>query len=102
MQRPSHQIAGPSPFGRSRVTNGQLGAGIDRRSANARQFKDLVRGNEAEFEAASGLDRGLIRTTATLALKVEEMEAAQLRASGCPPFEVTPAKRLRQKDEKSS
>lgn len=77
MQRPSQQLASGSPFSRSRLTNGRLP--IDGRSIQARRFRDLMRGYEGEFEIISELDRALVRTAATLSLKIEEMEAAQLR-----------------------
>ena len=79
MQRPSQQIAIGSPFSRSRLTNGRLPPGIDGRSLQARRFRDLMRGYEQEFEVTSEADRALLRTAATLSLKIEEMEAAQLR-----------------------
>ena len=67
------------PFGRSRLTNGRLPPGIDGRTLQRRRFRDLVRGYESEFEVTSEADRSSIRTAATLTLKIEEMEAAQLR-----------------------
>jgi hypothetical protein len=38
-----------------------------------------VRAYEAEFEVTSELDRSSINTAVTLTLKIEEMQAAQLR-----------------------
>lgn len=76
MQRPSQQIANPSPFGRSRVTNGRMPAGIDARSPNARRFRGLVRAYETEFESTSEPDGSMINMAVTL--KLEEMQGAQL------------------------
>jgi hypothetical protein len=72
-------ITAISTTNKSRLTNGRLPAGVDGRSPQARRFRDLMRGYEAEFEAVSEIDRSTIRTAATLALKIEDMEAAQLR-----------------------
>jgi hypothetical protein len=46
-------VVSPKPEGRSRTTNGaQLLIGIDGRSAQARRFRDILRGYQREFESA--------------------------------------------------
>ena len=62
-------ITGISATNKSRLTNGRLPAGVDGRSPQARRFRDLMRGYEAEFEVASEIDRSTLRTAVTLALK---------------------------------
>jgi hypothetical protein len=71
------------------VTNGRLPAGIDGRSPSARRFRDLVRGYEAEFVVASERDRSMINMAATLALKLDEMQEAQLRGQSVDAGELT-------------
>jgi hypothetical protein len=88
-QRPSQRIASPSPFGRSRLTNGRLPAGVDGRSPQARRWRDLVRSYEQEFEVASELDRSMISMAATLALTLEGMQATQLRGEAVDAGELT-------------
>ena len=83
MQQPSPHVAraSRSRFACSRVTNGRLPAGIDgarRRAAGA----IWCAATSKNLRATSALDRGLIHVAATLALKLEEMQEAQLRGQG--------------------
>ena len=89
MQRPSQQVAHPSRFARSRVTNGRLPPGIDGRSLQARRWRDLVRGYEADFIITTEVDRGLVHMAATLTLTLEGMQAAQLRGEAVDAGELT-------------
>jgi len=57
--------------------------------ARRRRFRDLMQGYEAEFEVVTEFDRSTIRTAVTLALKIEEMEAAQLRGKPVDAGELT-------------
>jgi hypothetical protein len=70
-------VVSPKPEGRSRTTNGaQLLIGIDGRSAQARRFRDILRGYQREFESASDDE---LRSVAMLALRLEEMQAQLVR-----------------------
>jgi hypothetical protein len=80
MQRVHRTINGISTTNRSRVSNGtKLLAGVDGRSPEARRFRDLIRGYEAEFETASDFDKSLIREAAFLVLKTEDLQSRHLR-----------------------
>ena len=80
MQRVHKPITGISTTNRSRVSNGsKLLMGIDGRSTEARRFRDLIRGYEAEFETASDFDKSLIREAAFLVLKTEQIQSAHLQ-----------------------
>lgn len=80
---------GSSPFSKSRLTNGRLPPGIDGRTFRGRRFRDLMRGYEREFDVTTEIDRSNIRTAATLSLKIEEMEAAQLRGESVDAGDLT-------------
>ena len=46
--------------------------------AEARRFRDIIRGYEAEFETANDFDGSLIKEAAFLALKAENLQARHL------------------------
>src|SRR5258708_39281023 len=73
--------AGGRATTRSKVSNGtRLFANTDGRTSSARRFRDLVQSFEAEFDGDLGeADRSLIRQSATLLLKSEQMQEAVVR-----------------------
>jgi hypothetical protein len=89
MHRVHRAINGISKTNRSRVSNGtKLATGIDGRSADARRFRDIIPGYEAEFETANDFDRSLIKEAAFLALKAENLQARHLRGENVDSDEV--------------
>jgi hypothetical protein len=66
-------------MGRSAITNGNVlhsnAAQIDGRGHNARRFRDLVSAFSDGFGELTEADRALIKTAATLALKMELLQA---------------------------
>jgi hypothetical protein len=65
---------------RSAITNGTrvVAPGIDGRSAQARRFRDLVRGMEQDLGGAAVLSEGqrqLVRRAATISAQLEAIEA---------------------------
>ena len=78
-----------SATNRSRVSNETLLLeGIDGRSAPARRFRDLIRAYEEEFDVASEADKTLIRSAEFLRLKLEAMQAAQVRGENVDSDEI--------------
>jgi hypothetical protein len=76
---PSKPIASRKQMGRSAVTNGKVlhsnAAQIDGRGHNARRFRDLVNAFSADLGELTEVDRALIKNAATLALKMELLQA---------------------------
>jgi hypothetical protein len=66
-------------MGRSAVTNGKVlhsnAAKIDGRGHNARRFRDLVAAFSVGLGELTEVDRALIKNAATLALKMELLQA---------------------------
>jgi hypothetical protein len=79
MCRPSKPLATRKQMGRSAVTNGKVlhsnAAQIDGRGHNARRFRDLVAAFSEGFGELNEADRALIKTAATLSLKMELLQA---------------------------
>src|ERR1700733_14290981 len=79
MCRPSKPLASRKSMGRSAVTNGKVlhsnAAPIDGRGHNARRFRDLVAAFSEGFGEVTEADKALIKTAATLALKMELLQA---------------------------
>jgi hypothetical protein len=69
-------VGASPPTTRSKVTNGSaLLQGVDERSASARRFKDIINALSADLGELSEADRALVRTAATLTLKMEMLQA---------------------------
>jgi hypothetical protein len=66
-------------MGRSAITNGKVlhsnAAQIDGRGHNARRFRDLVNAFSAGLGDLTEVDKALIKNAATLALKMELLQA---------------------------
>jgi hypothetical protein len=79
MCRPSKPLASRKSMGRSAVTNGKVlhsnASPIDGRGHNARRFRDLVAAFSEGFGDVTEADKALIKTAATLALKMELLQA---------------------------
>jgi hypothetical protein len=65
--------------GRSRVTNGKLGDGVDGRGREARRFRDVLDALVVEFDAQAESELGLCRRAAGLAVWCESEEAKLAR-----------------------
>jgi hypothetical protein len=72
---------------RSAVTNGtRLHSHVDGRTVAARRFRDLVAAFEAEIGGTlSPIERGLVRSAASLQLQAEIMQAAIVRGEAIDP-----------------
>jgi hypothetical protein len=76
MSLPRKAVATKPPASRSRVTNGsrvhQTG---DERSSSARRFRDLIESFSTDLGELSEADMAMVRTAATLTLKMELIQA---------------------------
>jgi len=77
----SHSLAKPLSTTRAAVSNGSRlhAKGIDRRTRDARRFRDLVASFTASLGGEAALneaDEALVRNAAALAAKAERMQAA--------------------------
>jgi hypothetical protein len=70
-------ITGVSATNRSKMTNGsKLLDCVDGRSSEARRFRDILRGYQRQFAAASEED---CRVAAMLAMRLEQMQSQLVR-----------------------
>jgi hypothetical protein len=76
MCRPTKPLVGIKSRGRSAVTNrSRLVQNGDARSAGARRFRDLVAAFSADLGELNESDLAMVKTAATLALKMEQLTA---------------------------